>query len=432
MVAPGPQCRDFSNGLDMQTLCFIVDDEPAIGRFIALALHNLGEVAVEQFIDLPSMTSALGQRVPDLIFLDVSLGASDGIEAIRHLSATRYAGVVQLMSGRDAFLLEDVRLIGERHGLRMRPALTKPFRVDAIKAIVDEERLLFGGTHAQTADKGARADGDRQQPPKVSLRKALDERQVEIWYQPKIDLQGNRTTGAEGLARIRHPEHGIVYPASFIPEAGKADLAALAECALRTALRDATDFAAAGHSLRLAINIPVEALVALPIAAIVRDARPSGNAWTGIILEVTEDQIIRDIPAAHEIATQLRIHQIGLSLDDFGSGYSSLARLKELPFEELKLDRSFVAGCSTDTDNAALCKTAIELAHRFGSLAVAEGVETLSDLATLRRLGCDMAQGFLFAKAMPKDSLVTRMAANGTSDGFASPPSAAPGRPASA
>lgn len=401
-----------------QTLCFIVDDEPAIGRFIAMALRNLGDVGVEQFIDLPSMNAALNERVPNLIFLDVSLGASDAIEAIRHLAAVTYGGVVQLMSGRDAFLLEDVRLIGERHGLRMRPALVKPFRVDAIKAIIDEEQLLFGGM--QVAGHVDGGDHDNTRPVKVSLREALERDWVEIWYQPKVDLHGPSLAGAEGLARIRHPEHGIVLPATFIPDASGADLIALAEFALLTALRDTADFADAGFAIRFAINVPVEALLKLPIAAIVREGRRSDDDWAGIILEVTEDQVIRDIPTAHEIATQLRIHRIALAIDDFGSGYSSLARLKELPFAELKLDRSFVTGCGFDAGNAALCKTVADLAHRFGSLAVAEGVETTSDLATIRHVGCDVAQGFLFAHAMPKDALLARMAANGTSGGFTS------------
>ena len=235
-----------------------------------------------------------------------------------------------------------------------------------------------------------------------------------------VNLRGAELVGAEGLARVRHPEHGIVNPVAFLPEASIADLIALAEHGLRTALRDGADFATAGYPLRLAINMPVEALIALPITAIVREAQPRMDNWSGIILEVTEDQVIRDLAAAHEIATQLRIHRIGLALDDFGSGYSSLARLRELPFAELKLDRSFVTGCGTDSENAALCKTIVELAHRFGSVAVAEGVETAADLTTIRGVGCDVAQGFLFARAMPKDSLLARLVANGTGGGLTS------------
>jgi DNA-binding response OmpR family regulator len=122
-------------------LCFVVDDEPAIGRFIALAAGQLG-VEVETHLDIAGMNAGLGERLPDLIFLDVSLGASDAIEAIRHLAAKEFSGAVQLMSGRDIMLLEDVRVIGERHGLRMRPVLPKPFRVEAIKRIIVEEGLF--------------------------------------------------------------------------------------------------------------------------------------------------------------------------------------------------------------------------------------------------------------------------------------------------
>ncbi len=393
-----------------RALCFIVDDEPAVGRFIALALRNFGEVDVEQFLDVPSMDVALSERVPDLIFLDVSLGDSDAIEAIRHLSAVNYDGVIQLISGSDAPLLENVRLIGDRRGLRMRPALTKPFRVGAIKTILEEEKLLFGRTQV-TAPAGASVDSsDSPRLPDIDLREALERNWLELWYQPKLDLHRASLAGAEGLARVRHPEHGVVPPAAFLPGASSADLIELAEHGLRTVLHDAGEFADAGRPMRLAINVPVEALLTLPIAAIVRDARPRGGAWPGIILEVTEDQIIRDIPAAHEIATQLRIHHIALALDDFGNGYSSLARLRELPFAELKLDRSFVDRCSVDPTNAALCRTAAELAHRFDSVAVAEGIETKEDLATIQSAGCDIGQGFLFSQAIPKEILLARLA----------------------
>jgi EAL domain-containing protein (putative c-di-GMP-specific phosphodiesterase class I) len=397
-------------------LCFVVDDEPAIGRFIALAVRNFGGT-VEQFLDLASMNAALAERTPQVIFLDVSLGATDAIDAIRQLAAQTYPGVVQLMSGRDAMLLEDVKLIGERHGLHMRPALTKPFRVDAIKRVIDEERLRSSAPSEDALELGQSDDGVSW--PKVSLREALDRGWVELWYQPKVDLHGPDLSGAEGLARVRHPEHGILPPAAFLSDASGPELIDLAEFTLRTALRDAAEFADSGHPMRLAINVPVEALVRLPIAAIVAESFPRADQHrTGIILEVTEDQVIRDIPKAHEIATQLRIHGISLALDDFGSGYSSLARIKDLPFAELKLDRSFVTGCGLDPAKAAICQMATDLSHRFGCLAVAEGVETVDDLGAVRRLGCDVAQGFLFARAMPKDSLRARLEANGNSGGF--------------
>lgn len=399
-------------------LCFVVDDEPAIGRFIDLAARGFG-VEVEQFLDLPSMSVALTQRAPRLIFLDVSLGASDAIEAIRLLSTIEYRGVVQLMSGRDAALLDDVRLIGERHGLRMRPALSKPFRVDAVKKVIDEEELLSGALPQIATPDTAEADASAW--PSIRLDEALAEGHVEIWYQPKIDLRRPGLAGAEGLARIRHPRHGIVPPAAFLPDADEASLIALADYALRTVLRDTEWFAANGFPLVLAANIPVEALVSLPITGIVAACPPAVREHAvGIILEVTEDQVVRDIDRAHEIATQLRIHGIGLALDDFGNGYSSLSRLKDLPFAELKLDRSFVTGSGSNPLQAALCRTVAELAHRFGCAAVAEGVETMADLETVRAAGCDAAQGFLFARAMPREALLARLLAEGPDAGFAS------------
>ena len=134
--------------------------------------------------------------------------------------------------------------------------------------------------------------------------------------------------------------------------------------------------------------------------------RPTDRRWPGLILEVTEDQAVRDIALAQEVATQLRIYDITLALDDFGSGYSHLARLKELPFSEVKLDRNMVADCGEDGQNASLCQTAIDLAHHFGATVVAEGIEKRSELQALTAMGCDVGQGYLFAPPMPLDRLI--------------------------
>jgi EAL domain-containing protein (putative c-di-GMP-specific phosphodiesterase class I) len=128
-----------------------------------------------------------------------------------------------------------------------------------------------------------------------------------------------------------------------------------------------------------------------------------------MLLEITEDQAARDIPMLHEIAIQLRIHNILLAVDDFGTGYSHLARMKELPFAELKLDRSMVTDCGENTDNASLCHAAIDLAHGFGCVAVAEGIEKPSELKALVQMGCDFGQGYLFAKPMQRDQLISSL-----------------------
>lgn len=238
-------------------------------------------------------------------------------------------------------------------------------------------------------------------PPFELLGEALRETWLEMWYQPKIDLRQKCLAGAEALARIRHPDHGVLLPASFLPGVDEDSLISLTEHALLTTLRDWETFDAAGFNLRLAINVPVNLLLKLPIPTIVKENRPKAEHWPGLIVEVTEDQIVRDIKRAQEIAQQLRVSGITVSIDDFGAGYSSFHSLRELAFTELKINYSFVKDCATAATNAAICQTAIDLAHRFGSAAVAEGIESMADLQALQIMGCDFGQGHLLAPPMP-------------------------------
>ncbi len=239
--------------------------------------------------------------------------------------------------------------------------------------------------------------------PRIAIAEALRNHWFEIWYQPKIDLKRKCLAGAEALARLCHPELGVLPAGSFIPEIDEDGIVQLAEQALSATLRDWTMFDAAGFNLHLSVNVPVGALLKLPIAQLADEYRPRAGHWPGLIVEVTEDQIVRDIKLASEIAARLRSSGISIAIDDFGAGYSSLSSLRNLPFAELKIDRCFVRDCAINATNAAICQTAIDLAHRFGSAAVAEGVESQADLQALKVMGCDFGQGALIAPPMPKE-----------------------------
>ena len=241
---------------------------------------------------------------------------------------------------------------------------------------------------------------------KITLADVLARGWCEVWYQPKIELKSMRLYGAEALVRARHPQRGVLPPAAFLPGAGEADLLALTERVLATALHDWNDFAAAGMSVKLAVNTPVSALVKLPITEIVREGRPATENWPGLILEVTEDEIIRDLKLANDAAERLSDVRCSLALDDFGAGYSSIARLKQLPFSELKIDRAYVMNCHADRVNAGLCEVFVELAKRFGLKTVAEGIESNHEAHKLQALGCDVGQGYLYGKPMSKAQLL--------------------------
>jgi EAL domain-containing protein (putative c-di-GMP-specific phosphodiesterase class I) len=161
--------------------------------------------------------------------------------------------------------------------------------------------------------------------------------------------------------------------------------------------------------MKFAVNVPVSAFVKLPIPRMLREARPKAANWPGMVLEVTEDQIIHDLGLANDVAAALRDLNCDLALDDFGAGYSSLARLRQLPFSELKIDRSYVMNCDSDPVNAGLCETIVELAKRFGLKTVAEGIETVHESHRLQGLGVQVGQGYLFAKPMPKGELIAKL-----------------------
>jgi len=246
---------------------------------------------------------------------------------------------------------------------------------------------------------------------KVTLDDVLRRNWFELWYQPKIDLRTMRLAGAEALVRARHPNGSMVPPGVFLPGATEEQMLALTERVILQSLRDWEACAAHGVPVKFSVNVPVSALVKLPIPQMLREGRPRSENWPGLIMEVTEDEIMRDLEIANEVAAALRTFHCTLALDDFGAGYSSLARLRQLPFSELKIDRSYVMNCNTDKMNAGLCETIVELGKRFGLKTVAEGIETWHESHKLQAVGCDIGQGYLFAKPMPLGQLIGMMRA---------------------
>jgi EAL domain-containing protein (putative c-di-GMP-specific phosphodiesterase class I) len=283
----------------------------------------------------------------------------------------------------------------------MLPVLKKPFETDAIVKVLRDLNL---GTPSGVASR-------------IDLGEAIDSGWMEFWYQPKIDLRKKQLAGAEAYARARHPMHGIALPGAFMPGASDAAIVKLSEMALTSALKAGVTFTKLGLHLRLTVNIPVPALVELPVEDIVRTYRPSPDKWAGLIIDVPEEQIVTDLALATDLARRLERHNVRLAIDDFGRGTSSLARLGEMPFYELKLDRNFVADCGTDKVNAPLCKTVIDLAHNFGRVAVAMGIEKAADAVALVSMGCDFGQGFLLGQPMPEERFISLLRQRATGKG---------------
>jgi EAL domain-containing protein (putative c-di-GMP-specific phosphodiesterase class I) len=387
MQAPA---QDGAGSAGAVPLSFVVDDEPSIRHFLSLILHGAG-IDTEEFADGASFRKAMERRNPDLVFLNIGLESSEAIESVVALGKRGYFGFVQLMSSRGSAVLEHVKSVGEQHKLQMLPVLKKPFDTSAIVAIMQELKL------GHAAPQAAR----------VGLDEAIKNGWIEFWYQPKIDLRKKQLAGVEAFARCRHPQFGVLPPGAFMPGATDGELLALSEQAIATVLKAGLKFSKLGINLRFAVNVPVSALVQMSIPDLVRAHREQVDHWPGLIIDVTEEQIVTDLALANEMTKKLAHVNVKLAIDDFGRGFSSLARLKELPFIELKLDRTFVTDCGTDKVNAPLCKTVIDLAHNFGSAAVAIGIEKASDALALTSMGCDIGQGFLLGQPMPEDRFLS-------------------------
>ncbi len=243
---------------------------------------------------------------------------------------------------------------------------------------------------------------------KRELHEAITNNQLMLYYQPVVDLQRGRVTGVEALARWHHPRRGMLYPDDFIPLAEQTGLIrTLTIWVLEEAARQSQEWIELGLELRIAVNLSVHNLhdVHFPdhIARIldVLEAHP-----TRLRLEITETAIMSGSTDALDILNRLSAQGVRISIDDFGTGYSSLSYLKQLPVDEIKIDKSFVIGMAVDNNDAVIVRSTIDLAHNIGLKVVAEGVEDESTYRLLSGLHCDAAQGYYMSEPLSVEELM--------------------------
>jgi EAL domain-containing protein (putative c-di-GMP-specific phosphodiesterase class I) len=315
---------------------------------------------------------------------------------------------------------------------RLLDALAEPFDLDGVALHVDASiGLALCPDHAHTPTAlMQRADvamyqakaghhgwqtytlgGEHQARDRLQtiedLRAALDRDELVVHYQPKIEPRTRQVVGVEALVRWAHPTHGLLYPDTFLPLAEQTGLMRqLTLVVLQTALQQGQAWRRAGLDLPVAVNLSVANLLDAHLARQVSDLLTSlGLPPRALELELTEDTLMADPVRSKQVLGELRTLGIRLAVDDYGTGYSSLAYLQELAVDELKLDKSFTMRMTQDPGAAAIVRTTIDLAHSLGLTMVAEGVENEAALAELARLGCDLAQGYHISKPLPAEQL---------------------------
>lgn len=240
------------------------------------------------------------------------------------------------------------------------------------------------------------------------LGRALEQSELELYYQPKINLQTGHPCGAEALMRWNHPTKGLILPDEFIPVADRTgNLELMTWFAINTALRQQSEWPDLWGNLSVAINLSVNVLKSEQLSITIRDAEKIwGSESRQLILEITEDALITDPDEGFSILRKLQSEGIRIAIDDFGTGYSSMSHFRDMPADELKIDKSFVLNMLNDKRDWQIVRTAIDLAHTFDFSVVAEGVENEAVLNELVDMKCDMAQGYHYSPPLPQQEFI--------------------------
>ena len=371
----------------------IIDDDPAICQLIADIARSFDYLT--DIASTPAQMNALVGGGHDLVMLDLSLGETDGMKVMRDLAERQPGASLVLLTGADLSVLQGARRVAELSGFNVVGACSKPARIDEIEAVLKPQQV--------PADRAAES---RDETAELAMR-ALDTDGFYLMYQPIVDLKHGRVVGAEALVRIDEVGGEKLSPEVFVPlieQAGRTY--DLLQIVFRRAAQDRRYVPALSALDSVSINMSVLDLAHLDLpeaADAILGAAAKPERWT---LEITETAEVSKLADALDVLIRLRLKGFHLAMDDFGSGSSTLHRLRELPFTDLKADRRFVRASNPGIEHAAnMLKAAVDLGAALSLKVVAEGVETQEEFDLARTVGCDMAQGYFIGRPVRAEAL---------------------------
>ncbi len=384
--------------MDTTALRILVAEDQGFQR--KAVVHMLNSMGIKEVWQANNGREALEMlhqyetRLPDIVLSDLDMPEMDGMELIRHLSK-QYPGIsIVIMSSMDHALTLSVEKMARSYGPKLLGAV---------------EKLLFSEQFKEmlTLHQKSQKKDEKTAPTPISFSLeevllAVREKQIEPYLQPKVNLRTGRLTGAEALARWVHPELGVIAPYAFIPLLEQSgNMEGFTFLMLEKTIHASRMLQDAGHGLNMSVNLSLSSLSDTSLAdRITRTVRKGGVDPHHITLEITESAAMTHVAPALENLARLRMNGFGLSIDDYGTGFSSMQQLTRIPFSELKIDRSFVTDCATNLPLRVIIESSIDMAHKLHVKSVAEGVETQTEWDTLKSLNCDAAQGYLIAKPM--------------------------------
>lgn len=388
------------------TRILILDDDTFMLKLLTKMLAKLGYIDVITCDNGSDALKKIDQpdTCPDLILLDLNMPDMDGIEFVRYLVDRDYHGNLVLVSGEDERMLRTAEKLVHAHKLPMLGYLHKP--VDPVK--------LSDMLHRWEADVLSHPTSISKKTYSADeVRSAIGNKELVNYYQPKVSVASGDVIGVETLVRWHHPQDGLITPDRFIHIAEKNNLIDdLTHLVLTQAIVQAGKWHQEGLTLRVSINVTMDNLASLDFQDKVFNLVNENNLPPQkIVIEITESQVMGpDARIPLEILTRLRLKRFHLSIDDFGTGHSSLAQLRDIPFNELKIDQGFVHRAWEDDTLRAIYDASLAMGKQLGMDIVAEGVEDRNDWELLRETGCDMAQGNFISTPFPAEELPRWMA----------------------
>lgn len=385
----------------------LVDDDPILVAVATDVLARLGykqiKAANDGYAALELMAASEAQF--DIIICDLNMPGMDGLEFMRHVDNNKFDGGIILLSGEDKRILETAMNLARSRNLNVLGALEKPIRPDVLDSFLSSFDSSASGRSHFSSQKPITEEELRDGILGSSDNKLL------LVFQPKVDIKTGKIIGVETLARWWNAERNVLGPGAFIPLAEASGLIdELTNVIYQKAIIQAAEWKQQGRKLKISINFSVNSFSKSEFCDyLVETAEKYGVAPEQIILEITETQAMEIASDCLEALMRMRLKRFGLSIDDFGTGNSSMAQLKVIPFTELKIDRAFVNGAADDASSLAILETSIDLALKLGMEIVAEGAETREDWDLVERLGCDCVQGFYCARPMSNEDLIKFM-----------------------
>ena len=372
-----------------RALMFAVESDRSSANTL-MAIADAANVKCEILESTAALANALSRVTPDIIFLDVTTEGTDAVEALHALSQCAYPGILQLMSNPGVLMVEPLRQLARLQSLQVQPPLLKPLEIAAVKMLLRDLQSTVS----------------QAELPQFRLEEAIRAGWVQFWYQPKISLRTKTLVGMETFVRVFHPHKGLVPPATVLKNADDRAIIALAHHALVETGAAGARLAELGLYPTIAINVTLKSLRTIPVARIFRDYVAKTGRQPNWIFDVSEEDIANNRQALKELDAVFRSIGIKLAVDNFTGKLLPRTALRDLPITEIKISPSAVAHCDTKPEDAANCKTLIDLAHELQSTAVAIGVETVGQSQALQKLGCDVGQGFLFGHPLPLEQII--------------------------